>query len=226
MVEQLTNPSFVLGADGNPEGWVVNETDPNQVGYSSSGFLQFNALGGPSGGSIEQEVTNLQVGQTATLSFLVYASGFEAEANSAIKLEILDANGDAVVFDEPLPTGATYDSDGSLVLKAQFATQSLTFTTTSPTYTVRFTDVSTGDISVSDTYLGELSFDAQEAPIINCFAKGTKILTPSGEKISKTYLRAMLSKRWTMRCNTSVGLASLCCVLNSCAHSQIFVPLK
>jgi hypothetical protein len=182
VVEQLTNPSFVLGADGNPEGWVVNETDPNQVSQSASGFLQFNALNSASGVSIEQEVTNLQVGQTATISFSLYASGFEATAVTSIKLEVLETNGDPVVFDEPLPAGAGYDADGALVLTSQFASESFTFTTTSPNYLVRFTDVSSGDISASDTYLGGLSFDAPEAPIINCFAKGTKILTPTGEK--------------------------------------------
>ena len=173
MVERITNGDFSLTvADGAPAGgstgldpasWVVVEPGDTAVAEAADdivqiggGALVFSGGDTPTTGSVEQTVTGLPIGKSATFSADYGENGGGQDVS--VLFEVIDGSG-TVVFSQTATTTSTV---------------SFSFTTAASTYTIRITDNSPTAGIDRDATVDNVSFD------VACFASGTLIGTPNG----------------------------------------------
>ena len=148
--------------DQDPLGWVVSEADPLSI-QAEGNILAFNRHDKPpAGDSISQTISGLKIGKPVQFSFTYSEAGAAPIANgdAAVKYEIIDGNG-TVVY-----TG-TITTAGSITRN---------FTTTTTSYTIRFTDASVGNLASRDPRIDNVVFD------VPCYAAGTLIETAHGAR--------------------------------------------
>ncbi len=166
MVEFIINGDFsetvTDGGNGSgldPASWTITETDDEQV-QAVNDQVRFNRTESDTGSQIEQSITGVKIGDTATFSMDYDEAG--AGQDVSVFVEILDGDG-TVVFSQSVTTAGT--------------TVQTTFTAESNDYTIRITDTSVNP-TAHDAVIDNVSFDAT----LVCFASGTLIETKSGSK--------------------------------------------
>ena len=153
----VTNGGFEAGLFGwNAENGVEALGDFDAFGRQSQGalFANFNGRGGPSGGVLVQTIPT-EAGKTYVLSFDAGVYGFGNQAN-ALHVEVLDGGATPLLsttIDDTTPNAA--GGGGS------YTPYALTFTASSPSTTIRFTDGSTGDLLSVDLQVDNVQVHEQ-----------------------------------------------------------------
>lgn len=165
MVEKILNGDFsqtTNNADDDPLFWDITETNSFSVSTGLNFFdrLVFNQGQTPVGGIASQTVSDVTIGHVVNFSaeFLDNGGG----GNPQVLIEILDGNG-LVIFSQIESTPDTIVST--------------TFSATTTSYTISFTDVSSGNLTSHDAHIDNVSFD------VICFCSGTEIETRQGPRV-------------------------------------------